>query len=78
MPGLSKNLQGGHSELGKECGYRCAQNGGFEWGKTADAGLKALGGLEHERHNLACFTRITRSVVWRRTVKVGGWRKTEM
>lgn len=72
MPGLSKNLPGGQSELGKECGCRC------EWGEGADAGLKALGGVEHERHNLACLTRITTSFVWRRTVKVGGWRKREM
>lgn len=42
MPGLSKNLPGGQSELGKECGCRC------EWGEGADAGLTALGGLEHE------------------------------
>lgn len=66
---MSKNLPGGQSELGKECGCR------FEWGEGADAGLKALGGLEHERHNLACLTGITVSFVWEKDCE--GWRVAE-
>lgn len=48
MPGLFEGLQGGQSELGKECGCRCGQNSGLEWDEGSDVGLKALGRSEHE------------------------------